>query len=66
MGSQCGWQNLYFPPRQGVKWQDNKDFKPTRDLNADDVFSPSIEELLTRTIKFLAAANTLKGWAYRT
>lgn len=20
-----------------MKWQDNKDFKPTRDLNADDV-----------------------------
>ncbi len=29
--------NLYFPPPSGVKWQDNKDFKPTRDLNADDV-----------------------------
>lgn len=26
-----------FHLRQGVKWQDNKDFKPTRDLNADDV-----------------------------
>lgn len=26
-----------FHLRKGVKWQDNKDFKPTRDLNADDV-----------------------------
>ncbi|UMX67085.1 ABC transporter substrate-binding protein [Klebsiella pneumoniae] len=26
-----------FHLRQGVKWQDNKDFKPTHDLNADDV-----------------------------
>ncbi|WP_253189408.1 ABC transporter substrate-binding protein, partial [Stenotrophomonas sp. MB339] len=26
-----------FHLRQGVKWQDNKDFKPTRDLNADDI-----------------------------
>ena len=23
-----------FPLRQGVKWQDNKDFKPTRDLTS--------------------------------
>ena len=26
-----------FHLRKGVKWQDNKDFKPTRELNADDV-----------------------------
>lgn len=26
-----------FYLRKGVKWQDNKDFKPTRDFNADDV-----------------------------
>ncbi|EMW3576597.1 ABC transporter substrate-binding protein [Yersinia enterocolitica] len=26
-----------FHLRKGVKWQDNKDFKPTRDFNADDV-----------------------------
>ncbi|AHG20389.1 peptide ABC transporter substrate-binding protein [Chania multitudinisentens RB-25] len=26
-----------FHLRQGVKWQTTKDFKPTRDLNADDV-----------------------------
>lgn len=26
-----------FHLRQGVKWQDNKEFKPTRDFNADDV-----------------------------
>ena len=51
-----------FHLRQGVKWQDNKDFKPTW-------CSPSIARriLITRTIKFLAAAmNTLKGWGYRT
>jgi dipeptide transport system substrate-binding protein len=26
-----------FHLRKGVKWQDSKDFKPTRDFNADDV-----------------------------
>src|SRR5476651_597112 len=26
-----------FHLRKGVKWQDNKEFKPTRDFNADDV-----------------------------
>ncbi len=26
-----------FHLRKGVKWQDNKDFKPTREFNADDV-----------------------------
>ncbi len=26
-----------FHLRKGVKWQSNKDFKPTRDFNADDV-----------------------------
>ena len=26
-----------FHLRQGVKWQDSKEFKPTRDFNADDV-----------------------------
>lgn len=59
-----------FHLRQGVKWQDNKDFKPTRDLNTPMTWcSPSIARriLITRTIKFQAAAmNTLKGWAYRT
>ncbi|SUB74023.1 Dipeptide-binding protein [Pluralibacter gergoviae] len=35
-----------FHLRKGVKWQDNKEFKPTRDFNADDVvflFRPSKE-----------------------
>ena len=26
-----------FHLRKGVKWHDNKEFKPTRELNADDV-----------------------------
>ncbi len=26
-----------FHLRKGVKWQSSKDFKPTRELNADDV-----------------------------
>ena len=26
-----------FSLRKGVKWQSNKNFKPTRDLNADDI-----------------------------
>jgi ABC-type transport system substrate-binding protein len=54
-----------FHLRKGVKWQDNKDFKPTRTLNADDVvFSFDDRKIpITRTIKCLAAAmNTLKGW----
>ena len=58
-----------FHLRQGVKWQDNKDFKPTRDLNADDIVFSFDRQKNTnnRTIKFLAAAmNTLKGWGYRT
>ena len=54
-----------FHLRKGVKWQDNKDFKPTREFNADDVvFSFDRQKTpRTRTIKSLAAAtNTLKVW----
>mgnify|MGYP001473213396 CR=1 FL=1 len=55
-----------FHLRKGVKWHDNKEFKPTRELNADDVvFSFDRQKTRkTRTIKFLAAAtNTSKAWA---
>ncbi len=58
-----------FHLRKGVKWQDNKDFKPTRELNADDVvFSFDRQKNdKTRTIKSLAAAmSTSKGWGCRT
>ncbi len=51
-----------------MKWHDNKEFKPTRELNADDVvFSFDRQKnAQTRTIKFLAVAtNTLKAWACR-
>ena len=55
-----------FHLRKGVKWHDNKEFKPTRELNADDVvFSFDRQKTRkTRTIKSLAAAtNTSKAWA---
>lgn len=57
-----------FHLRKGVKWHDNKEFKPTRELNADDVvFSFDRQKTRkTRTIKFLAVAtNTSKAWACR-
>lgn len=57
-----------FHLRKGVKWHDNKEFKPTRELNADDVvFSFIVRKTRkTRTIKFLAVAtNTSKAWACR-
>ncbi|TPG57033.1 dipeptide ABC transporter periplasmic-binding protein DppA [Ewingella americana] len=37
-----------FHLRKGVKWQDSKDFKPTRDFNADDVVF-SFERQLDKT-----------------
>lgn len=58
-----------FHLRRGVKWQDSKEFKPTRDFNADDVvFSFDRQKMpRTRTIKCLAAAmNTSKGWVCQT
>ena len=33
-----------FHLRKGVKWHDNKEFKPTRELNADDVVFPRDRE----------------------
>ncbi|XPE39576.1 ABC transporter substrate-binding protein [Shigella flexneri] len=33
-----------FHLRPGVKWQDSKEFKPTRDFNADTSRSPSPSE----------------------
>ena len=58
-----------FHLRKGVKWQDNKDFKPTRELVPTTWCSPSTARKMTkiRTIKSLAAAmSTSKGWACRT
>jgi dipeptide transport system substrate-binding protein len=34
-----------FHLRKGVKWQDSKDFKPTRDFNADDVVYSFMRQL---------------------
>ncbi|XPE60737.1 hypothetical protein ACNKHT_23285 [Shigella flexneri] len=45
-----------------MKWHDNKEFKPTRELNADDVvFSFDRQKTRkTRTIKFLAVATNIQ------
>ncbi|XPE67228.1 ABC transporter substrate-binding protein [Shigella flexneri] len=37
--SEDGSQNIPSIWRKGVKWHDNKEFKPTCELNADDVVS---------------------------
>ncbi len=58
-----------FYLRKGVKWQDNKDFKPTRDFNADDVIYSFMRQKddKTRTIKSLVAAmNTSRVWEWAT
>lgn len=57
-----------FHLRKGVKWHDNKEFKPTRELTPMTWCSRSIvrKTRKTRTIKFLAVAtNTSKAWACR-
>ncbi len=56
--------------RQGVKWQDNKDFKPTRDLNADDVVFSFDRQKNTNNPYHKVSGGSyeyfVKGWAYRT
>ena len=39
-----------FHLRKGVKWQDNKDFKPTRELNADDVVFSFDRQKMTKPV----------------
>lgn len=48
-----------FHLRQGVKWQANKDFKPTRNFNADDVLFS-----INRQLDVKNAYHTVSGGSY--
>ncbi len=57
-----------FHLRKGVKWHDNKEFKPTRELNADDVvFSFDRQKNAQNPYHKVSGGsyNTSKAWAYQ-